>query len=295
MRKVVPEKSELPVVVGVDGSRAALDIVDLAAAEAVRRGARLVIVHVWPGRYGGPFRSRGAAAPGAGDGRHLVDLAARRAQHREPGLHVSTELVDDSPADTLVRRSAGAALIVVGHHDAAGTRRSWGSTAAYLAHHSACPILLYRGAVPAPGPVVVAVSGHRTATLACACEEAALCGSRLVAVHVWTVGDAAGAARQAAQQAAERSLAAALARWLRAYPQVEVDRLLLHELDVAYALERASGRGRILVAGTGRNGRFAEALYGLHGAALTRQPPCPVLLVPPFWSAAGVIAAGPRT
>jgi hypothetical protein len=80
----------------------------------------------------------------------------------------------------------------------------------------------------------------------------------LVAVHVWTVDDAAGTALRIAQQAAERSLAGALGLWRRAYPQVEVDRLLLRAVDVAYALERASGRGRMLVAGTGRNGRCAR-------------------------------------
>jgi hypothetical protein len=48
-------------------------------------------------------------------------------------------------------------------------------------------------------------------------------------------------------------------------------------------LERASRRGRLLVAGMGGNGRFAELLYGSLGTSLLRQAACPVLLVPHGW------------
>jgi hypothetical protein len=69
--------------------------------------------------------------------------------------------------------------------------------------------------------------------------------------------------------AADRELAEVLAGWASIYPDVTVERLVLHDLDVAYTLERASRRGRLLVAGMGRNGRFAELLYGSLGLALS--------------------------
>ncbi|MDT5040932.1 MAG: hypothetical protein QOE51_1917 [Actinoplanes sp.] len=115
-------------------------------------------------------------------------------------------------------------------------------------------------------------------------------GGRLVAVYVWTRPDdradtrlAAAAGHVAERQQAERHLAEALAGWTCDYPDVAVERLALHDLDVAYTLERASRRGRLLVAGMGSSGRFAELLYGSPGLTLVRQAVCPVLLVPSDW------------
>jgi nucleotide-binding universal stress UspA family protein len=127
--------------------------------------------------------------------------------------------------------------------------------------------------------------------VACAYEEAALSDSRLVAVHVWTHPTgrnasspmAASSGYAADRQEAERHLAEVLAGWAWSYPDLVVERLVLHDLDVAYTLERASRRGRLLVAGMGGNGRFAELLYGSLGTSLLRQAACPVLLVPHGW------------
>jgi nucleotide-binding universal stress UspA family protein len=279
----------LPVVVGVDGSRSHLVTVDLAVAEALRRRAPLLIVHVWPGRYTG---SR--LPPTDADGRHLLDVAARRALHRAPDLDVSTELVNGGTAAVLVRRSLRSQLLVVGHRDDVLSRHGWGSTAAYLAHHSACPLLVHRGAVPERGPIVVAASTSDSAeaTMRYAFQEASWTGSRLVAVHVWTHRTGQGTARStvmagyaADRSAADHRLAGALAAGAAAYPDVAVERLVLHDLDVAYTLERASQRGRLLVAGMGRNGRFAELLYGSLGLSMMCRSACPVLLVPEGWAA----------
>jgi nucleotide-binding universal stress UspA family protein len=281
-----------PVVVGVDGSRNHLATVDLGLAEAVRRSAPLLIVHVWPGRYLGAFRPR-SPLPSEADGQHLLDVAARRAEHMAPNLEITTDLVEGSASAALTRRSATARLLVVGHRDELPARPSWGSTAAYLAHHSACPLLVHRGAAPERGPVVLAASAREdtTATVAYAYEEAALSDSRLVAVHVWTNPTGrnpsspmtASTGYSADRQEAERHLAEVLAGWAWSYPDLVVERVVLHDLDVAYTLERASRRGRLLVAGMGRNGRFAELLYGSLGVSLMRQAACPVLLVPHGW------------
>jgi nucleotide-binding universal stress UspA family protein len=278
-------------VVGIDGSRTYGDTLDLAVQEAQRRRAPLLVVHAWPGRYSGRFTA--VPVPTEQDGKHLLEIAVRRARHRAPGLPVRTELVVGGAAGALAQHSAEAQLLVVGHRDDVLTRHGWGSTAAYLAHHCACPLLVHRGTVRERGPVVVAASARETATatLACAYEEASRSRSRLVAVHVWThpstrgattpAGVAAGYAADRA--AADRQLAEVLAGWASTYPDVSVERLVLHDLDVAYTVERASRRGRLLVAGMGRNGRFAELLYGSLGLALMRTVACPVLLVPPQW------------
>ena len=292
MDSVVSATQGFPVMIGVDGSRNHLATVDLGVAEAVRRKAPLLIVHVWPGRYVGPFHPR-TPVPTEADGRRLLDVAARRAEHDAPNLEIATDLVEGSASAALVQRSAAARLLVVGHRDELPTRPSWGSTAAYLAHHSACPLLVHRGAAPERGPVVLAASAREgtSATVAYAYEEAALSDTRLVAVHVWTHPTgrnapspmAASSGYVADRQEAERHLAEALAGWTWSYPDLVVERLVLHDLDIAYTLERASRRGRLLVAGMGRNSRFAEMLYGSLGVSLMRQAACPVLLVPHGW------------
>lgn len=288
MDSVVPTQEELPVVAGVDGSRNGRATVDLAAEEAVRRRCPLLIVHVWPGRYVGSFRGRGVLST-HGDAERLLDVSLSRASVAAPGVRVDGRVVDGGAANVLAGYSERARLMVVGHRDDVVARTSWGSTAAYLAHHSACPLLVQRGSAPEQGPVVVAASARPTGagTLEYAFTEAALLGTKLVAVHVWS-GEAGDGA------AAEERLTVALAGYPERYPHVQVDRLVIRDLDIAYTVERASQRGRLLVVGMGEHGRFAELLYGSLGAA--RHTPCPVLLVPRGWHAPvePVVGAHPR-
>lgn len=76
----------------MDGSRTTSATIDLAVAEAARRGAPLSIVHVWPGRYRGVFRGRDVV-PSRADGRRLLEVAARRARIAAPHVPVSRLLV----------------------------------------------------------------------------------------------------------------------------------------------------------------------------------------------------------
>ncbi|MEU4421579.1 universal stress protein [Actinoplanes sp. NPDC024001] len=281
MRKVVSVEEELPVVVGVDDVPDGLQVVDAAAAEAAFRGVPLEIVHAWPGRRSGLPRLR-AVRPDPSDGRHLLDLAARRARHALPGLRVRTEWMDDSAAEALIQRSERASLLVVGHRDEAGSGRAWGSTAAYVAHHSRCPLLVYRGPIASRGPVVVAASGRTTATVGCAYEAASRAGCPLVAVHVWTPGESSDETENDRRQAEDR-LAGTLTGRGGTWPDVALERLLISEAEVAYTLERASRRGRLLVAGRGRKGWFVEMLYSIGSISPGGRRLCPVLLVPPGW------------
>lgn len=291
-------------VVGVDGSRSSPGTVDLAVAEAIRRAAALHIVHVWPGRYVGVFRSRGLV-PSRADGRRLLAVATRRARLAGPDLPISTELLDGGAATMLAGRSARAGVLVVGHRDDMAARPSWGATAAYLGHHSACPLLVHRGGTGRDGPVVVAASARTSgsATLGYAFAEASRRGAHLVAVHMWIRPGAedgptpvvvpGGYATERRQ--AEEALATALAQWRPRFPEVLVEELAVHDLDMARTIACASRRGSLLVGGIGRHGRFAELLYGPLTAAFAgpRQAPCPVVLVP-SGRPAGVELAAPR-
>lgn len=283
--------------VGVDGSRGTHATVDLAAAEAVRLRTPLLILHAWPGRYLGAFRGHGGV-PTPADGRHLLDLTAARARLAEPGLPVDTEMVTGGAAETLTRYSAGARLLVVGHADDPLQVTWWGATATYLAHHSRCPLMVGRGADP-DGPVVVATSARSPATtLGYGFAEAARRKCVLVAVHMWNrpwaadgslpVVAAGGFAHE--RRDAARRLARALDRWRPSFPEVPVEQLIVSDLDLACTVERASHRGRLVVAGMGGHGRFAELLYG---SAARRSAQCPVVLVPEGWPVEENASAGP--
>jgi nucleotide-binding universal stress UspA family protein len=279
MNSVVSVQEKLPVVVGVDGAPAALNAVDLAAFEAAHSRTSLVIVHAWPGRRLASPRSR-STVPDHEEGNHLLDLAARRARQNEPGLKVVTALMDEGAAEALVRWSAQACLLVIGHRDETVTRHGWGSTAAYLAHHSACPLLVNRGPAPSRGAVIVAVSGRHTTTLPLAFEAAERRGSTLIAVHVWTSGPA-GTTPEDSRAAAECRLDAVLNSCGSSWPDVAVTRLLISADEIAYTVGRAAWRGRLLVAGTGHKGWAVEALYRSTAITSAGRRVCPVLLVPP--------------
>ncbi|GAA2607947.1 universal stress protein [Paractinoplanes durhamensis] len=278
--------STRPVVVGVDGLRRVAGTIDLAALEAARRGTQLLIVHVWPGRYRGAVRVSGASSS-RDDGWRLLEVAERRAHFAVPDLPVRTELREGVAAAVLADCSAGARLLVTGNRDRFRKGTSWGSTAAYLARHSVCPLLVDRGA-DHDGPVVVASSARPggTAALGYAFAEASLVGSRLVAVHMWTRpagidGSAPLMTRggwAVERRAAADRLARAVDTWSGRFPEVNVEHLTVSDLDMAGTIEAASRRGRLLVGGIGRLGLFTELLYGPSGPTL-----CPVLLVPNDW------------
>jgi nucleotide-binding universal stress UspA family protein len=294
-----------PVVVGVDGSRAAPAIVDLAAVEAARRGAPLVIAHVWPGRYTGSFRGRGTI-PARSDAQRLLELSAARVRRDHPRLRVRKHLLDGGAAIQLAEASEHGRLLVVGHRDDVTVRSGWGPTTAYLAHHSACPLFVHRGGHPDSGPVVVATSARpdARATLGYAFSRASLLSARLVAVHMWTRPGAAegippvvAAGAYAAESAvAEKDLDAALTEWRTRFPDVPVERLVVNELDMPYTIEGAMRRGRALVAGIGRSGGFAELLYESWRSAARQRAGCPVLLIPAGWreapDPAGTVTVG---
>lgn len=276
-----------PVVVGVDGTRNATVTIDVAAAQAARRRASLLIVHAWPGHYRGRVRSS------EDHGRQLLTAAANRAKARIPDLEIRTELLPGRAAEVLMHRSREAGLLVVGHRDRGAGQLEWGSTATHLARHCACPLVVHRGQLADKGPVVVGVSGHSAepAALGYAFTEAALSSTRLVAVHA--LGrPLARTGRETTLLLgptapgwldAERTLAEALAGWVPWFGGVPVEPIIIRALDVAYTVERASRRCRLLVVGTGRSGGLAELIRATAGLATVRRTRCPVAIVPPGW------------
>jgi nucleotide-binding universal stress UspA family protein len=145
-----PDEPEGPVVVAVDGSAHAAEAVEFACDEASRRGVPLVAVQVWSE----PVHPANGRSERAGDEADAAESTAARtltaalapARAGYPGLTVVPELIRSAEVEeSLVRRSSGATLIVVG---ARGTGRLsgalLGSAGTALVRHAACPVAIVR-------------------------------------------------------------------------------------------------------------------------------------------------------
>ena len=98
------------IVVGVDGSPTSDTAIDWAAAEAVRRGVPLEVLHTSASRSLASAPA-GGAPPLLDDDEHedVLDAAAARARASFPGISVITRSERRDPASALIERSTGAA------------------------------------------------------------------------------------------------------------------------------------------------------------------------------------------
>ncbi|WP_461030765.1 universal stress protein, partial [Streptomyces sparsus] len=134
-----------PVVVGVDGSTAALAAVDWAADRAQHERLPLVIAHafLWD-RFQGEQRS---PAERLRKRTMLID-ATNRAGRRAPAVQVATELLAEPTVAGLLHAARDASLLVLGSHGR-GTLASLllGSVGSGVASQSRCPVVVMRGRV----------------------------------------------------------------------------------------------------------------------------------------------------
>jgi nucleotide-binding universal stress UspA family protein len=131
------------VVVGVDGSAAGDAAIGYAFAEAGRRAAEVLAIHAVAGpQFTGPsdaliydHRSEEARAVG------LLYRAVTKWHERFPDLLVQRRVRWAPPAETLVKASASAQLVVVGRRGDGGLLGlRLGSVVQALLHHAACPV-----------------------------------------------------------------------------------------------------------------------------------------------------------
>lgn len=286
------------VVVGVDGSPAAVVATQWAARQAVRRGADLLVLSAHrPPAVGLPT----AALPGEDRdghpraGRELVDMVVRRLRQRYPDLRVDGAVEHRDPRVALLDAGRGAALTVLGNR---GTGRLpealGGSVALYVTAHAVTPVAVVpRRPVPAAGPVVVGVdpAGTGQAAVDVAFDEAARRGADLVAVlAVDRVVGHQGFARRPVRplpaeiESDEALLAEQLAGWAEKYPDVIVHRVLLDGRP-AHCLTHVAEltglpRPQLTVVGSRGRGPLAGLVLGSTGHDLIGAAPGPVLVVP---------------
>ncbi|MFF7047261.1 universal stress protein [Streptomyces griseorubiginosus] len=140
--------TELPLVVGVDGSDPSLLAVDWAADEAARLGLPLRLVHasLWE-RYEGALPSGGPKRPPAQVmAEHIVASAAERAGRRHPDLKVSTATLPQEAADALLREGNNASFLLTGSRGRGELKGLLlGSVGLAVAARAHCPVIVVRG------------------------------------------------------------------------------------------------------------------------------------------------------
>ena len=291
------------ILVGVDGSAAALGAVRWAARYAALRNAPLTLVHV----VDAPLPEWFEVATLAGSrqwqeqrARDFIEPAIEIAEEStgECGpVQIDSKVFNSATVPTLVGLSAEVEMVVVGYQGHGGVlaRSFLGSVSSALVYHAHCPVAVihYGEAMignAARAPVLVGIDGSPAseAATAIAFEEASRRGVGLVALHAWTdprVSGSKGLLQDSKWDAQlseeEETLAERLAGWHERYPDVGIRRIV--EIgDPARRLIEASERAQLLVVGSHGCSRARGMLLGSVGAAVVNKSRIPVLVARQF-------------
>lgn len=283
-----------PVVVGVDGSAAAVHAVRWAAHEAHRRSTQIRIVYAdvmslvhLPDMPTQPLPVPFAKAAQR-QGQEWLKRASEVAKSEIPDLVVDTEVQVGQPAAVLIGHSRDAQLVVVGSRGLGGfTGLMVGSVAIALSAQGHCPVAMVRGpesGSPA-GPVVVGVdrSEANEAALTTAFECASQRNVPLHVVCAWNSVDTEvawwkeGAGWDAVQIHEEQVLAEHLAGWVEKFPGLDVRSFVSHDKPGKLLLQHA-GKAQLAVVGARGRGGFKGLLLGSVSQKVLQHSPCPVIV-----------------
>ncbi len=263
-----------PVVVGVDGSDAAIGAAEWAAREAVHHDVPLRLVYVVQ-IPDGPMSSDRADA--AEHDYAESSLRAARLAVEETGLPVKidTAVLYGDVDCALVAASSGATLICAGSVGIGRVANMvLGSTAAILAEEAHCPVAIIRRDEKLPplgaGFIAVVVDdrpGNRD-VVRCAMEEARLRQAPVLALCV---------GRRALFERSRDKFYRRLDGLLRRFPDVEVE-VVTTRLGVTRYLQERIGAVQLIVIDSGDAGRVTQ-LVGPHGLPILRHADCSVLIV----------------
>lgn len=270
------------VVVGVDGSRAAVGAALWAVDAALSRDVPLRLICAIPPDGAVKLDPQSEARKLA-----TAELAVRYAftavESTEKPVKIEVEITQGPPIPTLIEASRSAAVICVGAvgiaHFAAGRV---GSTTAHLASSAYCPVAIIRGRDhPSTGRgtvlVCVGTSPKDGAVLEAALEEARLRGLRLQAVTAWQSGFNGrhdNPAVSEGNRVACAQLDRLLAPWTRRYPDVAISSVAVRGSLLDH-LARNSDSVQLVVMGA----HDAAEFVGPAGNAVLHSTDCSVLIV----------------
>jgi nucleotide-binding universal stress UspA family protein len=253
-----------------------------AAAEARLCGLPLRVLHAAPYAAGGSGAGRQHA-------RAILARAMAVARHAEPGVELTAEHTEQSPASTLLHASAAARLLVVGMGGGNQPHEVvLGSAALDVSGRARCPVVVVRGRHRSPRdrPVLVGVGDPLTdaPAITLAFTAARRRGSRVIVLHarhgVGLLGEHLTGHDEAGRIAARDHLVTELGEWATRFPDVPMELDLAHG-NPAGALLTAAGKAQLVVLGTRGLSAPARALVGSTSRELLRRSPVPVLVVGP--------------
>jgi nucleotide-binding universal stress UspA family protein len=283
-----------PIVVGVDGSDAAMSAAIWAAAVALKFEVPLELVSGAP-ETGHLLTDAAMAIRAAALAEHHEQAAALLKSTEEqvraaaPGLEVTT-LLSDEPADALlISRSRSARFVVLGAGSISPAAALLvGSTTLAVTAHSACPVVVWRGEsdVPTTKPIVLGVDGERTGAVAfeTAFELASRFGVELRAVHAWpSVRPPAWVTEplltdwDGLESLEWAKLLNTLEPWTARYPNVKVTNYIEPD-GPAKVLLRHAAESQLVIVGSRKRTLLAATLVGSTGLNLLNHCTTPVVI-----------------
>ena len=274
------------VVVGIDGSKAAIQAALWAIDEAVSRDIPLRLLYaIEPDGAQRTLPDRAARKLAIAE--NAVRYAFTAVEAADRPVKIEVEIAQERPITALIRASASAALLCVGAVGAYHFRAARvGSTAAALAVAGRCPVAIIRDQGHRdrrhPRWIVVDIqgSGENSLLLGIAAEEALLRNAPLKAI---TCRETRGGETddKGAPGDCERWIRAnsdrQLARWIRCYPEIQVESVAVHRSLLDYLADNS--RSVQLVVVGARNHAHLEQLVGPMGTAVLNNSDCSVLIV----------------
>jgi nucleotide-binding universal stress UspA family protein len=257
----------MSVVVGIDGSPAAVHAARWAVDEAVARDSPLRLIYILE-RHSEAVRLETEYAETA-----LLTASAAVEATGQP-VKVETAIIRGHPNAVLARQSRDAEMLVVGALGAGyPTRKLIGSTAAALARLARCPLAVIRPPyVPPAEPGVVAViaegSQQCDVLLRMAMDEARLRKLALLTLCVRPI-DPDGAGCDAFEQS--------LRHWRHRYPAVAVDAVTIGTSAARFLCETDRTIRLVIIGATDGKDRTCGAL-AVGGRSVLLHAHCSVLI-----------------
>jgi nucleotide-binding universal stress UspA family protein len=263
-----------PVVVGIDGSEAAIGAAEWAVKEAVHQDVPLRLVHVI--QVAGESIASASACPAEEDyAESSLRAACLAAEATGLPVKIDTAVLHGDVDSVLLAESNSATMICVGSLGIGRmASRVLGSTAVTLAEQAQCPVAIIRRTedrpLPEVGFIAVAVDDQpgNDEVMQWAMEEARVRRAPVLALGVW---------RWALFEIGDEQFYRRLDHWLRRYPDVQVE-VACTRLSATRYLEGRIGGVQLVVIGDRDVKRVAQ-LVGPHSLPILTHADCSVLVV----------------
>ncbi|TPG32727.1 universal stress protein [Mycolicibacterium hodleri] len=264
-----------PVVVGIDGSHAAIDAVLWAVDEAISRDVPLLLVHVMPVAHA-PERPIDPAMLEGEYAESTLRAASAVVEAADRPVKVETDILWGRADLAMIEQSAQASLVCVGSVGIGFVARKFlGSTAAALAERAHCPVAILRSPrqVPSTGVdwIVVPVDGApgNAEVVEYAMHEAELRHAPILAVGVWDDDFGNTSYAELDQRVAEMT---------QRHPGVHVYPVATRSRVAGFLAENRGESVQLAVVGANAATQVAQ-IIGPHSRPLIAHGQCSVLVV----------------